>query len=160
MSTHNFLSLRHVNSLQQPKWLAVLRIVLGAMLFMKGITFINDSSALESMIAGSGLRVITSNYTSLWAEIIAWTNLLGGLFILTGLCTRYASLLLIPVLAAAVFFVNLPNATVSGGSELAFSVIILVLLGVFLYEGSGKISADEYFRTYYKAGYHNVKVDV
>lgn len=160
MSTFNHVSLRHVNSLNQPKWLAILRIVLGAMLFVKGITFISDGSQLETILENSRLRYIVSSNPAIWAEIIAWTNLLGGLFILTGLCTRYMSLLLIPILAAAVFFVNLPNYTINGGSELAFSIIILVLLGVFLYEGSGKISADEYFRTYYKAGYHNVKVDV
>jgi uncharacterized membrane protein YphA (DoxX/SURF4 family) len=160
MSIFKSLSLRHVNSLQQPKWLAIVRIVLGGMLFIKGIAFISDSSQLESLIESSPLRFLTSHYTPLWSEIVSWTNLLGGLFILTGLCTRYASLLLIPILAAAVFFVNLPNSTLNNGSELALSIIILVLLVVFLYEGSGKISADEYFRTYYKAGYHNVKVDV
>ncbi|RXK86148.1 DoxX family protein [Filimonas effusa] len=160
MATFNRVSLRHVNSLQQPKWLAILRILLGGMLFIKGITFISDSAQLETILETSRLRYITGSNTAVWAEVIAWTNLLGGLFILTGLCTRYMSLLLLPILLAAVFFVNLPNYTINGGSEFAFSIIILVLLGIFLYEGSGKISADEYFRTYYKAGYHNVKVDV
>lgn len=149
--------LRHERSLNQPKWLVLLRIVLGAMLFIKGITFIGDNSHLEALIQESRLA---STYAPLLADIISWTHLLGGLFILTGLATRYMSILQIPILLGAIFFVNLPNFTLNNGSELALSILMLILLIVFVIEGSGKISADEYFRTYYKAGYHKVKVDV
>jgi len=38
------------------------------------------------------------------------------------------------------------------GFELALSIITLILLIVFAIKGSGTLSADEFFRTYYKAG--------
>lgn len=37
-------------------------------------------------------------------------------------------------------------------AELALSVIVLLLLILFSIKGSGALSADEYFRSYYKAG--------
>lgn len=149
--------LRHENSLNQPKWLVLLRMALGAMLFIKGITFMGDSSQLESLIANSRLG---GHYSPVLATIISWTHLFGGLFILTGLATRYMSLIQIPILLGAVLFVNLPTFTLNNASELILSILMLVLLLVFVIEGSGKISADEYFRTYYRAGYHKVKVDI
>lgn len=149
--------LRHETSLKQPKWLVIPRIVLGGMLFIKGITFVGDSSHLESLIENSRLA---GSFTPVLAGIIAWTHLLGGLFILTGLATRAMCLLQIPILLGAVLFINLPNFTLDNSAELWLSMISLVMLIAFVIEGSGKISADEYFRTYYKAGYHKVKVDV
>lgn len=149
--------LRHSNSLHQPRWLVLPRIILGGMLFIKGITFVNDSSHLESIIENTRLA---SSFTPVLAGFIAWTHLLGGLFILTGLATRYMCLLQIPILLGAVFLVNLPNFTLDNSAELWMSMLLTVMLVVFLIEGSGKISADEYFRTYYRAGYHKVKVDI
>lgn len=149
--------LQHKNSLNQPKWLVIPRIILGGMLFIKGITFVGDSSHLESLIENAGLA---GSFTPVLAGFIAWTHLLGGLFILTGLATRYMCLLQIPILLGAIFLVNLPNFTLNNSSELWMSMLLLVLLIVFVLEGSGKISADEYFRTYYKAGYNKVKMDV
>ncbi len=144
--------LRHTSSLNQPSWLVVLRVALGAMLFIKGIAFISDSSRLEAILASSRL---SSSFNPVFADLIAWTHLIGGLFILTGLLTRLMTLVQIPILVGAVFFVNLPNLTINSSSELALSIIMLVLLIVFFVEGSGRFSADEYFRTYYKAGTEN-----
>jgi hypothetical protein len=36
--------------------------------------------------------------------------------------------------------------------ELILSIIVLFLLILFAIKGSGSLSADEYFRSYYKAG--------
>lgn len=142
----------HRTSLHQPRWLTLLRMALGAMLFIKGIAFISDSSRLETLLQGT--RLAGTN-TTLLAGIITWANLLSGFFIIIGLMTRYLCLLQIPILLGAIFLVNLPHFTMTNGSELALSVLTFILLIVFLIEGSGRISADEYFRTYYKAGLHN-----
>jgi len=144
-----YTGLRHTSSLNQPAWLVLLRIALGAMLFLKGIAFISDSSRLQEII---GYSKLSSRFNPLLADVIAWVHLIGGLFILCGLLTRLVSLIQIPILVGAVFFVNLPNFTINGSSELALSIMMLLLLVVFVVEGSGRISADEYFRTYYKAG--------
>ncbi len=149
---NSFVGFRHTSSLDQPRWLVMLRIILGAMLFVKGIAFVGDSSRLLTIIEASRL---SSSYNGLLSNIISWINVIGGLFILTGLFTRLMTLIEIPILIGAVFFVNLPNYTINGTSELVLSVIILALLVVFLIEGSGRFSADEYFRRYYKAGYED-----
>ncbi|RFM26515.1 DoxX family protein [Deminuibacter soli] len=140
------------HSLHQPRWLTLLRIALGALLFIKGIAFISDSSRLETLLQGT--RLAHAN-TALLSGVITWAHLLGGFFILIGLMTRIMSILQIPILLGAIFIVNLPHFTMNNGSELALAVITLVLLVVFVIEGSGRISADEYFRTYYKAGLNN-----
>lgn len=143
---------QHRSSLHQPRWLTLLRIALGALLFIKGIAFISDSSRLETLIQGT--RLANTN-TALLAGIITWAHLFGGFFILIGFMTRILCLLQIPILLGAIFFVNLPHFTMNNASELALSVVTLILLVVFVIEGSGRISADEYFRTYYKAGMQN-----
>jgi len=51
----------------------------------------------------------------------------------------------------AIFFVNIQRVDQST-FELVLSIIVLILLILFAIKGSGTISADEFFRTYYKAG--------
>lgn len=137
-------------SANQPFWLNIVRIILGFILFWKGINFIRDSSMLQSMIENTGIGMFGKN-AGVLAFIITYINLLGGLFIAVGLFTRTNSIIQIPILAGAVFLVNMKTA---GGSsfELVLSIIVLVLLVIFAYKGSSALSADEYFRSYYKAG--------
>lgn len=140
---------KHVNTLRQPAWLTILRILLGGMLFIKGIIFISDTTKLEALLQASRLA---EHYAPWLVSGIAWANILCGLFILCGLLTRLCCLFQIPMMLVAIFAVNIPNRTITNSSELALSIFILVLLIIFLIEGSGRLSADEYFRTYYKEG--------
>lgn len=137
-------------NVSQPRWLTIVRIALGFILFWKGINFIRDTSILQAMIGQTGMGMIDNN-TSVLAFIITYINLLGGLFIAVGLFTRTSCIIQIPILIGAVFLVNM-NRAGNSGFELVLSIIVLVLLLIFAYKGSGSISADEYFRSYYKAG--------
>ncbi|HEY5465355.1 MAG TPA: DoxX family protein [Hanamia sp.] len=137
-------------SITQPAWLTILRIVLGLILFLKAIIFIRDTALLQSMIQHTGIGFFSKNAEAL-AFIVAYLSLLCGLFILSGLFTRTSSIVQIPILIIAVFFVNAKSVGQSS-FELVLSVIALVLLILFAIKGSGTISADEFFRTYYKAG--------
>ncbi len=137
-------------SVSQPLWLTIVRIVLGFILFWKGINFIRDSSLLQSMIHRTGVGMFDQN-SALLAFIITYINLLGGLFIAVGLFTRTTSIVQIPILVGAVFLVNMKGAD-NSGFELVLSIIVLVLLVIFAFKGSSALSADEYFRSYYKAG--------
>jgi len=134
----------------QPIWLTILRIALGFILIWKGIGFIRDTTLLELLIQQSGIGVFSRN-SQVLSFIISYLSLLCGLFIATGLFTRTSSIVQIPILIVAVFFVNSQNIG-ERGFELALSIIILILLIVFAMKGSGTLSADEFFRTYYKAG--------
>jgi uncharacterized membrane protein YphA (DoxX/SURF4 family) len=137
-------------SASQPGWLTIVRIALGFILFWKGINFIRDTSLLQAMIEKTGIGLFDKN-SSVIAFIITYLNLLGGLFIAVGLFTRTSSIIQIPILIGAVFFVNMKQSG-NSGFELVLSIIVLVLLFIFAYKGSGSLSADEYFRSYYKAG--------
>jgi putative oxidoreductase len=139
------------NSGKLPFWLSFVRIGLGLTLFWKGILFIQDLSGLESMLHGTMLNM-PGKGVKIIAYIIPYMNLLGGLFISVGLFTRWAALIQIPILIGAVFFINVATGISINNSELILSVVVLILLVVFVIKGSGYLSADEYFRSYYKAG--------
>ena len=138
-------------SITQPRWLTILRVALGLILFWKGITFIRDSSDLQLLLQRMSIGVVDKN-SQVIAFMITYVNLLGGLFITVGLFTKTSSIIQIPILIGAVFFVNTKNGLNQSTGELILSAIVLVLLILFAIKGSGVLSADEYFRSYYKAG--------
>ena len=149
----------HVNkTLSQPKWWAILRILLGLILFWKGIFFLQNSVYFDQITLNSKLGVL-QHYKTEIAFVITYISLLGGLFICVGLFTRWASIVQIPILVGAVFFVNLNMRQGVQDAEFVLSVIVLVLLFIFAISGSGILSADEYFKSYYKAGTEKGQTD-
>ncbi|MCP9752397.1 DoxX family protein [Ferruginibacter sp. HRS2-29] len=135
----------------QPKWLTIFRVILGFILIWKGYTFFKDSAALEEMIRGGGIEMFSNNTRAI-AFIITYINLLGGVFIATGLFTRWMSLINIPVVVGAIIFVNSKAGMSFSNTELILSIGVLILLIIFVIKGSGTLSADEFFRSYTKAG--------
>lgn len=135
---------------EQPRWLTILRIALGLILIYKGVSFIRDTAILKSMIQQTGVEAFSRN-SDILVFVITFFNLLGGLFIAVGLFTRTSSIVQIPILITAAFFVNI-KAIGDGTFELILSIVVLLLLVLFAIKGSGVLSADEYFRSYYKAG--------
>lgn len=124
-----------------PKWLVIVRVALGFSLILKGFYFISNSVYLQNMLQQSNLSGMD------WLKIvIPVLHLAGGSLIVAGLFTRWAVLMQIPILLGAVFFVNARHGVFAGQSELALSLIILVLLGLFFAEGGGPLSLDDYFR--------------
>lgn len=134
----------------QPVWFSFLRIFLGLFLLWKGIVFIRDTALLEQLIERTGVGVFSQNSSNL-SFVVAYLSLLCGLFIATGLWTRIMAIIQIPILIVAVFFVNITRME-SGPVEVIMSIITLGLLIFFAIKGSGSLSADEFFRSYYKAG--------
>lgn len=107
-----------------PKWLVILRVALGLCLFIKGFEFIQNSTVLEEFVTGS---FIGKNAPWL-VTVIPWIHVLGGTLIISGLFTRLAVLIQIPILLGAVFFVNSQRGIFAGESDLLFSLIIFVFL--------------------------------
>jgi putative oxidoreductase len=131
-----------------PKWLVVLRVILGLFLFRKGITFIYQSEQLEQLLSYTAI----SSGTPVLSWYIMIAHLLGGILIIAGLFTRLMCLLQIPILIGAVFWVNMRSGILNANTELEFSIIILLLLIVFFIEGGGPLSLDNYFRKPAKRG--------
>ena len=124
-----------------PRWLVILRVALGLSLILKGISFISNSVALQTLLEASGLP----SYEWL-ATTIAWTHLLGGTLMVIGLFTRWVALVQIPILLGAIIFVNAKRGVFAGESELVLSVMILMLLVLFFAKGGGPLSFDDFFR--------------
>lgn len=134
--------IEHWGDTHHPAWIDVLRIMLGILLFMKGVSFISDTTYLTQLLNGRHFQltpVIIVHY-------VAFAHLLGGFLIAVGCLTRFAAIIQIPVLLGAVFFINISQGFSTLNSELWLSVIVLFLLIVFAVIGSGKFSADEYMR--------------
>lgn len=134
---------------RRPAWLIALRVLLGLILIWKGIVFIRDTALLKSLIENTGIGTFSQSADT-FSTIVSILTLLCGIFIILGFFTRIASIVQIPILLVAVFFVNLKNVDRSG-FELALSIIVLILLILFAIKGSGVISADKYFGTGNKA---------
>ena len=118
--------------------MSILRAYLGIGLFIKGIDFVRNKDEL--------LRVMEENDV-FWtgtalAHVIILTHLFGGLLMAIGLGTRVGALIQIPTLFGAVFFVHGEGVgqVFSVGEELRFSSLVLVLLILFVWDGSGPLS--------------------
>ena len=135
------LTLQRINNWSvkhQPQWLVIVRIALGLCLLAKGITFIRNTTLLQQIVTTSSIPHSLSWITF----FIPWAHLFGGFMIVIGLFTRLAVLLQIPILIGAIIFVNMSNGAYSGQSDLLFSILVLILLVIFLVEGSGSYSVD------------------
>ena len=130
------------SSTHHPKWLVLPRIALGICLIVKGISFIRNTVYLESLLAETKV-----GDSGAWlALVITWLHLLCGVLIIIGLFTRWATLLMIPILLGAVIFINAPKGIFAAESEFGFSLAILLMLVFFFIEGDGPLSLGDYFK--------------
>lgn len=114
-----------------------LRIFLGGLLFIKGYFFIENINEIYGLIEEN------MEYSSfMLAHYVAIAHLVGGLMLIFGLYTRLASIVQLPVLIGAVFFIDTQNTMLATGSQFEYSLVVLVLLLVFMIYGGGKWSAD------------------
>ncbi len=127
-----------------PKWLDLLRIILGILLIMKGSYYVAHRVEILSVLATANLQFIDF----IFAQYVTIVQIGGGIFIAIGLLTRLSILFELPILIVAVFFVNLPNTFSDLNSELGYSILVLCLLIFFLFYGSGPLSLDYYLKTH------------
>ena len=130
-------------STAHPRLLLLLRAALGIALTSKGISFISDMISLKALLSASSF-----NFLPDWvALVITWIHLLCGFLITIGLFTRLSALVQIPILIGAVI-INASASVYTPGSELIFSLLVLVLLVFFVFEGGGELSLDNYIKTH------------
>lgn len=133
-------NLQNWTSTHNPKWLALFRVALGATLLLRGVSFLNNLPELEKVIDQNNLTA----YKTLLMNSIPWVHVAGGFLIIIGLFTRFAAFIQIPILAGAVIFINTKRSLFE--TDLSLSVITLLLLLVFVVEGSGPLSLAYYFK--------------
>jgi uncharacterized membrane protein YphA (DoxX/SURF4 family) len=101
-----------------------------------------------------GMMPINVEFDSLMfivlGHYVVFAHIVGGILLIIGLFTRFACLIQIPVLLAAVILVNTKGDMMRPYSELFLSIIVLLLLIYFLIVGNGPWSyklAEEEKRT-------------
>ncbi|PRZ27792.1 MULTISPECIES: DoxX family protein [Flavobacterium] len=119
--------------------LDLVRIALGVFLFVKGITFITNIQYLADLISpidkiGGGMFMV---------HYIAPAHMIGGIMIVFGLLTRWAIIAQLPILIGAII-VNFMGEMHS--QNLLLAIAVLAVCVFFLFYGSGKHSADYYFK--------------
>jgi putative oxidoreductase len=123
-----------------PKILDIIRILLGLMLFLKGLAFFNNAPYLRYLIIENKIIRQSPELISALINYVTYVHLVGGIMVFLGLFTRLAALLQIPIVFGAVFFVNILTYYIN--SELWLSVLVLALLSLFVIIGSGPLSLD------------------
>lgn len=136
--------IEHWGDTHHPAWLDVVRIGLGVLLFVKGISFISDTTRLSELVS----ELDISLWTVTAVHYVAFAHIFGGFMIAIGCLTRFASVIQIPILITAVFFVNIREGFSYLNSELWLSMMTLLLVILFTVVGSGRFSMDEWMRTH------------
>ena len=121
----------------------LLRIYLVIGLFVKGILFLTDMTALSDILMKSERF---QPLTFLLTHYIPIAHVGGGLMMALGLWTRTAILANIPVLFGAVFFVYFEEGLFTQNQGLEFTALVLFLLVVLLIWGPGRWSVDFYLK--------------
>ena len=119
--------------------LDLLRIGLGVFLFSKGLYFMNNSLVLLDLI--EPLKNYVGEVILLHYTVPA--HIIGGLLIIFGLLTRWALIAQVPVLIGAIL-INILGEMNTGNMIIASIALLLSLF--FIIYGSGKHSADYYFK--------------
>ncbi|HLV15467.1 MAG TPA: DoxX family protein [Xanthomarina sp.] len=119
--------------------LDVLRIALGVFLFMKGVHFVSNTELLVELIK----PLNTYAGSMILAHYVASAHLVGGILITFGLLTRWAIIVQIPILIGAIL-INFMGEFIALNFILAS--FTLLACAFFVFYGSGKHSADYYFK--------------
>lgn len=119
--------------------LDLVRIALGVFLFIKGASFVSNTEYLTEIV--KPLQGIAGSMAVI--HYVAPAHFVGGVLIVFGLLTRWAVAAQLPILLGAIVinFMGEMNA-----NNLIQSLIVFLLCAFFLVYGSGKNSADYYFK--------------
>jgi uncharacterized membrane protein YphA (DoxX/SURF4 family) len=123
-------------------WIDFIRILLGVFLIAKGVVFVNNRGPVEWFFVQHHIEFLIIGA----AVYVISVHLGGGIFIATGLVTRWAIGFQIPILIGALFLVNLPQRFGAINTETGISIIVLLLLVFFFFYGSGDFSLDYYLK--------------
>jgi uncharacterized membrane protein YphA (DoxX/SURF4 family) len=116
----------------------LVRIYLGVGLVVKGFEFLFQKDEL--------VRIMNEHQVlfggTLLAHYVVIGHLLGGALMAIGFATRVGALLQIPIMLGAVFLVHWSGGFFNVATDLRFSTLVLFLLLMFVWHGSGALSID------------------
>jgi uncharacterized membrane protein YphA (DoxX/SURF4 family) len=114
-------------------FISLFRIVLGILLFIKGIIFIRNEGILRQVFS----ETESIQRFSLLQTGIPFIHILGGFLILIGLYTRIAIMVQLPFVIGALFVLLSAKKNAFNDSEIVFATVILVMLIIILKFGEG-----------------------
>lgn len=118
--------------------LLLIRIALGVAFVAHGWAKITHIDMFHGFFASIGLSSIV------WLYLAAYGEFLGGLALIFGVFTRYASVVLTIIMIVAISFVHIKNGyNLQGGYEYQ-SVLLLVSIALGL-TGAGRYSVDAHY---------------
>jgi uncharacterized membrane protein YphA (DoxX/SURF4 family) len=123
-----------------PRWMDFVRIALGIFLCYKGVDFLLHMSKLINLMNTSTSFSFGSFAYILAGHYVTFAHIVGGIFLILGLFTRFACAIQIPILLGAVMFINTSREMLQPYSELVLSILVLLLLVYFLIAGNGPFS--------------------
>jgi uncharacterized membrane protein YphA (DoxX/SURF4 family) len=139
--------IEHWGETHHPGWLDLVRIALGLFLVAKGVEFADNMNKLLNLMSGlpfgNFMMIMLSHY-------VLFAYLLGGVLLATGLLTRFACIINLPVLITAIAMNVFQEF-----SELSVAVLMLALIIYFMIIGSGRWSLDWYVNKEYERRMHH-----
>ncbi len=133
----------HWGDTHHPKWVDIVRIVLGVFLCYKGIDFLRNMGVISDLLAshisfGSFTIIMLGHY-------IVFAHILGGILLAMGVLTRFACIIQIPILLGALIMINWSQDMLRPYSQLILTIVVLLLLIYFLIAGNGRwvVNFDE-----------------
>jgi len=119
--------------------LDLIRVLLGIVLFVKGIEFMTNFEEMEKLAlpfqnVPGGMIVL---------HYLVPAHFVGGILIMVGLLTRWAAIAQLPILFGAIL-TNFLGVMNTNNLILAFIVLLTALF--FIVYGSGKHSVDYYLK--------------
>ena len=128
-----------------PKWMDIVRILLGVFLVYKGIDFLMDTGKLIGLMSRG--QSFGSFIVVLLAHVVPFAHILGGVLLVLGLFTRFACLIQIPILIGALVFIQASRDNSLPYAPFYITIVVLLLLIYFLIAGNGpwafKIGEEE-----------------
>ena len=116
----------------------LVRVYLGIGLFVRGVLFVSRPELVLGYLSSTESWFVPYAV----AHYVAIAHLGGGLLLAVGLATRLAAAVQLPVLLGAVFVVHSSDSLITAGQSLELSALVLILLGVYLAVGAGRLSVD------------------
>jgi putative oxidoreductase len=129
-----------------PKVFDLVRIALGIFLLLKGLAFMNNTAYLKELIENQQAVHFSPDILMAAVYYVTFAHLVGGTLIMLGTLTRFACIIQIPIVLAAVFLAGVFQEPIN--SMLWPSLVALILLALFTVIGSGPWSLDRYLASW------------
>jgi uncharacterized membrane protein YphA (DoxX/SURF4 family) len=128
-----------------PRFLDIIRILLGIFLLLKGLGFMDNTANLKALIENQSDIDVAPGLLMALVYYVTFVHLVGGTLIALGILTRFSAIMQIPVVFGAVFFINILQSPFN--TDMASSVAALIFLVVFAVIGSGRVSLENYLKS-------------